>query len=217
MGQRSDSDHVMAEATTDKRQGHTRGRTGNDRRTQIIKVATELFREKGYYATSLDDIADRIGFTKPAIYYYFKSKEDVLFAIVNSIVDEALERFHAIAAGPGSPGERIHALLVEHTRTILRNLDANTVFYNERGLLSPEREREMRKREREYTEIMQRLYAEGVATGELLDVDPTVATATLLGAAIWTYRWYDPEGRLSADEVVEQITRLLLNGYRRPA
>src|SRR5690606_22227104 len=169
VGQRSDSDHVMAEATTDKRQGHTRGRTGNDRRTQIIKVATELFREKGYYATSLDDIADRIGFTKPAIYYYFKSKEDVLFAIVNSIVDEALERFHAIAAGPGSPGERIHALLVEHTRTILRNLDANTVFYNERGLLSPEREREMRKREREYTEIMQRLYAEGVATGELLD------------------------------------------------
>ncbi|MEY9214945.1 TetR family transcriptional regulator [Thermobifida halotolerans] len=205
----------MAKATTGRRQSRTRGQTGNDRRAQIIEVATALFREKGYHVTSLDDIADRIGFTKPAIYYYFKSKEDVLFAIVNGIVDEALERFHAIAEGPGSPGERVHALLVEHTRTILRNLDANTVFYNERGLLSPEREKEMRKREREYTEVMQRLYAEGVANGELLDVDPAVATATLLGASIWSYRWFDPEGRLSADEVAEQIAKLLLNGYRR--
>ncbi|GAA3971266.1 TetR/AcrR family transcriptional regulator [Thermobifida alba] len=205
----------MARATPEKRRSRTRGQAGNDRRTQIIKVATALFREKGYHVTSLDDIADRIGFTKPAIYYYFKSKEDVLFAIVNSIVDEALERFRAIADGPGSAGERIHALLVEHTRTILRNLDANTVFYNERGLLSPKREKEMRQREREYTEVMRSLYAEGVASGELLDIDPSVATATLLGASIWSYRWFDPRGRLSVDEVAEQIAKLLLNGYRR--
>ncbi|KUP97005.1 TetR/AcrR family transcriptional regulator [Thermobifida cellulosilytica] len=204
----------MTKATTDKRQGRPRGQSGHDRRAQIIEVATALFREKGYHVTSLDDIADRIGFTKPAIYYYFKSKEDVLFAIVSGIADEALARFRAIAQGPGTAGERIHALLVENTRTILRNPDANAVFYNERGLLSPEREQQMRRREREYTRIMRDLYAEGVASGELLDIDPAVATSTLLGASIWSYRWFNPKGRLSADEAAEQITRLLLHGYR---
>ena len=56
-----------------------------DRRSQILRIATALFREKGYNGTSLEDIADRVGFTKPAIYYYFDSKEDLLFAIVEAV------------------------------------------------------------------------------------------------------------------------------------
>jgi TetR/AcrR family transcriptional regulator, cholesterol catabolism regulator len=185
-----------------------------DRRSQIIEVATALFRERGYHATSLDDVADRIGFTKPAIYYYFKSKEDILFTIVDGIVESALHRMRPIAERDATAVDRLHDLLVENTRVILENLEANTVFYNERGLLSPEREKQIRRREREYTNIVAALYTEGVADGELLDVDPSLATATLLGASIWTYRWFDPAGKLSVEEVSEQIARLLLEGYR---
>lgn len=183
-----------------------------DRRAEIIAVATSLFREKGYHATSLDDIAERIGFTKPAIYYYFGSKEDILFAIVDGIVDEGLRRIREIAGRGGSPAQRLHDLLAENMRVILENIEPNTVFYNERGLLSPERERAIRDREREYTGIVRDLYVEGVEAGELLDVDPGVATGTLLGATIWAYRWFDPDGRLSADEVAAQVARLLMSG-----
>ena len=183
-----------------------------DRRAEIIAVATSLFREKGYHATSLDDIAERIGFTKPAIYYYFGSKEDILFAIVDGIVDEGLRRIREIAGRGGSPAQRLHDLLAENMRVILENIEPNTVFYNERGLLSPERERAIRDREREYTGIVRDLYVESVEAGELLDVDPGVATATLLGATIWAYRWFDPDGRLSADEVAAQVARLLMSG-----
>ena len=126
--------------TTTAAVGKVDKRKRSGRKAQIIDVSTELFREKGYHATSLDDIADRIGFTKPAIYYYFKSKEDILFAIVDEIVDSGLERMEAVAATDLSPTEKMHDLLVENTRVILENLDANSVFYNERGLLSAERE-----------------------------------------------------------------------------
>ena len=190
------------------------GRSGNDRKAQIIDVATSLFHRKGYHVTSLDDIADHIGFTKPAIYYYFKSKEDILFAIVDEVIGEALDRVRPIASRDDSPAERLHDLLVQNTIVVLSNLKANTVFYNERGLLSPERERDIRTREREYTKIVQELYEEGVEAGEFLEVDPRVATATLLGAGIWSYRWFDPAGKLSIEEVATQIARLLLSGYR---
>lgn len=185
-----------------------------DRRSQILRIATALFREKGYNGTSLEDIADRIGFTKPAIYYYFDSKEDLLFSIVESVVSGALERVERIRAQELPPLERMHAILVENTRVVLEHLDENTAFYNERGLLSPERERMVRDIERSYTKVIRDTYAEGVATGDLLDIDPTVAVSTLLGATIWVYRWFRPGGRLSIERVAEDVAELLLNGYR---
>lgn len=221
----SDTTGTTTGATTGTAAGRTRNRrrsasagpsesAGTDRKAQIIEVATVLFRENGYHATSLDDIAERIGFTKPAIYYYFDSKEDILFAIVDEVVRGALVRVRAIADRDEPIVERLHAILVENTQVVLENLDANTVFYNERGLLSPERERMVRDREREYTQIVRDLYVLGVASGELADVDPTVATSTLLGASIWAYRWFDRHGRLSVEDVAEQVAALLLTGYR---
>lgn len=191
------------------------GRKRTGRRAQIIDVSTALFRDGGYQHTSVEDIADRIGFTKPAIYYYFKAKEDILFAIVDEIVERALERMKAIAETDQSPAAKMHNLLAENTRVILQNINANTVFYNERGLLSVEREQAIRERERQYTGLVRQIYVDGVQAGEFFDVNPAVATNTLLGASIWTYRWFDPAGPLSIDDVAEQIATFVLRGFRR--
>lgn len=185
----------------------------SDRRAQILEVATALFRAQGYHATALEDIARVIGFTKPAIYYYFASKEDILFTIVSEHVDRALERVRAIAQGPGTVEERMHAMLVENTRTILTNLDVNAVFYNERGRLSEEREADMRERERRYTAVVRDLYIEGVRAGAFVDLDPNVVTSTLLGASIWTYRWFNVDGPMTIDHAAEVIATLLMRGY----
>lgn len=134
-----------------------------ERRREILETATRLFHGKGYQSVSLDDIAERISFTKAALYYYFESKEE----IVDVIVDTALERTRAIAAGGGSVTDRLHDVLVEHTRLILENIEENTVFYNSRGMLSPQREQDVRGREREYTLLVRDLYAEGVRTGRV--------------------------------------------------
>lgn len=187
---------------------------GSRRKAEILETATTLFHERGYHETSLDDIADRVGFTKPAIYYYFKSKDDILFAIVDSIVESALQRIRGIAAREASASERLHDLIAENTRVILENIEPNTVFYNSRGFLTPERESDVREREREYTRVVRDLYAEGVKAGEFLDMDPSVATSTLLGASIWSYRWFDPKGRLSRDRVARDVAKLLMDGFK---
>lgn len=195
--------------------GQNRRAGKSQRKSQIIDTATSLFHEKGYHETSLDDIADRVGFTKPAIYYYFNSKDDILFAIVDSIVESALKRIRDIARQEGSAAERLHELLAENTSVILENIEANTVFYNSRGFLTEERERDVREREREYTGVVRDLYVEGVRAGELLDIDATVATSTLLGASIWSYRWFAPQGRLSREQVARDVATLLMNGFTR--
>lgn len=192
-----------------------KGRATGTRREEIIRISTDLFRRRGYHLTSLEDIADEIGFTKPAIYYYFKSKEDILFAIVEQIVDDGLGRAKRIATSPGPVIERLHAVLVAHTETTLQNLAANTVFYNERGLLSAERESLVRVKEREYTAVIKKLYREGVTRGELRDIDLVTAVSTLLGASIWSYRWFKPEGRMSVEEVARTIADMLVNGVRK--
>lgn len=186
---------------------------GVSRRVQILQVATELFRQGGYHSTSLDDIANAIGFTKPALYYYFDSKEDILFTIVSTHVDQALAWVRAIAAGQGTASERLHELLQASVRAVLENRDANTVFYDERNAMSPTREADMRQRERAYTKVVRDLYEEGVRSGEFVDRNPTVVTATIMGASIWAYRWYDDAGSLSIDDVAEEIWSLLAKGY----
>lgn len=200
----------MATTRTDARR-----MPASEREAQIIDVATRLFRDGGYHATSLGDIADALGFSKPAIYHYFDAKEDILFSIVDGIVDRALARFEQILARGDGPTATMHELLLANTCVLLEHQDANTVFYDNRGLLSPEREAAIRELEREFTGIVRSTYVAGVEAGEFVDLDPAVATATLLGASISAYRWFDPDGPLSIEEVAEQIATIQLDGYRR--
>jgi TetR/AcrR family transcriptional regulator, cholesterol catabolism regulator len=186
---------------------------GRERREEILRVAERLFHKNGYHATSLDDVADAIGFTKPAIYHYFKSKEDILFEIREAIIRDALERTEDVLILDASPAEQLRALLVGHTQMVLQNRRANKIYYEEQGLLSPSRERQIRRLERRYEEVARGLYVDGVAAGELRDIDPAVAIATILGACNWAYRWFRPRGRLKADELAEVMVDLLMNGF----
>jgi TetR/AcrR family transcriptional regulator, cholesterol catabolism regulator len=194
----------------------TRGKTaaGRERREEILRVAERLFHQNGYHATSLDDVADAIGFTKPAIYHYFQSKEDILFEIRDAIIRYAIDRSQEVLSTAATPIDRLTGLLVVHTQTVLENRRANKIYYEEQGLLSADRERKIRQLERRYEKVLRKLYEEGVAAGELRDVDPAIAVATLLGACNWAYRWYRPRGRLKSHELAEVMVDFLMNGYR---
>ena len=194
----------------------TVGTSRRSRRDEIINVATRLFSEQGYAATSLDDIAVVIGFTKPAIYYYFASKDEILFEIHDRIVREALERLRAISTGPGSPRERLEKALESHVRTVLANVAANRVFDRERPELSEDRSRSIARRDREYERLLRDLYGQGVAEGSLRPLEPAVAVGALLGALNWPHRWYRPQRGLSVDELVGQLLSLLAGGSEAP-
>lgn len=186
-------------------------RSGRGR--EILEVATRLFYEKGYHETTLADIAEVIGFTKPAIYYYYDSKEDLLFEIRDRIVRAALDRVREIIAAEEDPLRRLRAILRNHLGTLLANAEANIVFHEERGVLSEEREESIRQHERRYDRLIREVYAAGVAEGRFRDVDPTIAVGMLLGACNWTYRWFREGGAVSEDDVTDSILGLLSQGY----
>lgn len=186
---------------------------GAGRRAEILRIAERLFAANGYPATSMEDVADAVGVTKPAIYHYFTSKEDLLLEIRQSIIDGALDLVDGVLEADGSPARKLRDILVAHTETVLRRRRANKIFYEEHGQLSPDRERAIRRAERRYEDVLRQLYAEGIGAGELRDVDPGIAVATLLGACNWSYRWFRPRGRLRADELAAVIVDLLLEGH----
>ena len=199
--------------SSDNRQPRRRATNGQDRYEQILKVATRLFAEEGYHVASLEDIAREIGFTKPAIYHYFGSKEEILYEIHERIVRGARDKLKELLDSELAPVELLTAALEEHTKTMLRNLEANSVLFQERGRLSEEYERSILALESEYESLLVQLYSRGVDAGELRGVDPKIAINTLLGACNWAYRWFRPRGKYRIDDFAGVVVELLMHGY----
>ena len=193
----------------------TRRKPAEDRRREILEVAAQLFRARGYSATSLDEVAETIGITKAAIYYHFASKDEVLFEMHDRIVRDALVRVRTIVESDDSPVEKMTRILTGHLQTLLANLDANVVFHREVGFLPDERENEIRERERKHDLMIRRVYREGVGRGDFPDIDAAIAVNFLLGACNMTYRWYRPSGTVSPGGTVRAILALLERGYLR--
>lgn len=189
---------------------------GAGRRREILDVAERLFWEKGFHAASMEDVADAIGLTKPAIYHYFRSKDDILLEIRQSIIDEMLELTEGVMEADRPPVDKLRDILVAHTEVVLRRRRANKIYHEEAGSLPAGRERSIRAAEAAYEDVVRELYAKAVADGSLRDVDPGIAVAVLLGAINWSYRWFRPRGRLRVPDMADLIVTLLLEGHLAP-
>jgi TetR/AcrR family transcriptional regulator, cholesterol catabolism regulator len=193
------------------------GQQASDRREEILAVATRLFHERGYRDTSLDDIAAAIGFTKAAIYYWFDSKETIFFEIHTRLLRRAHAEIEVIATGDGSPLVRMHRMLRSRLDLILEERQVPQIFYEERGIMSAERERQIRDQQSRYEQLFRAVFDEGVALGVFQPLDPTIAIPALLGACSWHYRWMRLGDRLQEEAVREAIVQMLGRGYLAPA
>ncbi|MGB3411762.1 MAG: TetR/AcrR family transcriptional regulator [Microthrixaceae bacterium] len=198
-----------------KRAANGRGR-GSERRRELLEVATRLFYERGYASTTLQDLADEMGFTKAAIYYYAKNKEQLLLEIYEEIVVPATARAQELAAGPGSGGQRFEQLVTEHLRTFLANLEVNAVFDVQSGSLSPEAKHTVQAWGRNYATILRGVYVDGVEDGTLRDLPPSVVVNSILGMCNSIHRWFNPNGSTDIAQVVTSTVSLLACGYQVP-
>jgi len=196
-----------------KASNHARAR-GSARRRELLDVATRLFYERGYASTTLQDIADEMGFTKAAIYYYAKNKEELLLDIYEEIVIPATERAREIAAQPGSGADRFTELITEHLRTFLANLHVNAVFDVQSSALSPAAKRKVQTWGRDYGSILRDVYVEGAADGSLRDLPPAVVVNSILGMCNSVHRWLNPNGSIGVDQVLDTVVTILDTGYR---
>ena len=178
--------------------------------SEILRVAAEVLAEKGYYNTSLEEIAERLDLAKASLYHYFDSKEALLTACLGSVAEDAIRRLKAIADDPAPAAERLRRLIIEQLHII-------TVEYPQLSrLFLAHLEWPAAVREKitywhgQHDAIFRAVIAQGVKAGELADIDVSVVRHNLTGALNFVPFWFKPEGRFTDREAFERVADSVL-------
>lgn len=188
---------------------------GAERRREILEQALAVFSERGYRDGTLDEIAARLGLTRQAFFYYFKSKEEILWSLVEALGFELLEQARPIAEGSRPAGERLHTLVERHVLQLLRNRAAFIVYFADRDRLSEEKSQTLRQGEHEYAELVARVIADGQCEGVFVAGNPLLHALLVLGVGNSVLRWYRPGGPLGVDGIAGAVADFAIGGIRR--
>ncbi|MDI4663571.1 TetR/AcrR family transcriptional regulator [Xanthobacter autotrophicus] len=187
---------------------------GHDRalkREAVLKAAARLFNEKGFHATSLDDVARQLNVTKPTLYHYFRSKDDVLFECCRM----GLEMIEAAAAPvPGSRAsglERLRALMEKYAEAMTMDFGMSITRTPDTAL-SPENRAELRRLKSQIDQALRGVIASGIDDGSIAPCDVRTAAFTIAGALNAIAHWYKPGGPLSPAEIAHQTADFLIQG-----
>ena len=184
----------------------------SDVRPDIIEAATRIFSERGYHAASMSDIADAVGIRKASLYHHVRKKEDLLFAIHETLIDELISETMAVSSSSASPADKVRELLHLTMRFIARNRDGVAVFLSERHAVTGERWQALVVKRDLYERMVSQIVTEGCGSGEFADLPPELVAKALLGMANWAYTWFRQDGPLSADDVGEVFAAIALRG-----
>ncbi len=182
----------------------------DERSGQIYRIAARLIHEQGFDATSMSAIADAAELTKAGLYYYVKSKKELLFKITSMAMD-LLERFVVEPArNIAEPRQRLRTIIRNHAYLLTHDNGPLAILIDEVDGLEPNDRQLIVDRKRSYFELVRGTLEELRAEGLLREVDGTVAAFSLLGMVMWIARWYSPAGTLSRDQVAEDIAEIAL-------
>jgi AcrR family transcriptional regulator len=184
----------------------------NARRAEIIDTSARVFARRGYHATGIAELCEVNGLGKGAFYHYIDSKEELLAAIHDRVMDEVMLGADRVAEAGGTPSAQLTMLGDELLDVIHRYPDHVWVFLHEFPALTDERAKEFRRRRREYEHRVEAVVQAGIEAGEFRDVDPRLTALAWLGMHNYTYLWLRPGGRVSAREVAKQFADLFIRG-----
>ena len=187
------------------------------RRADICRTAAQLFRDRGFDATSVSDVARALGMTKAGLYHYFESKEALLFEIMSYGLDRVRDEVLVPVRAVRDPEERLHQIVMRHACLATQGRGAVTHLGDEIRALPPAARRQLEERMRRYVELVRDTLLELKALGRLKDVDPTVAAFSVIGMILWLPRWFRQDGRLTQQQVAKELAKLALNGLLQPA
>jgi TetR/AcrR family transcriptional regulator, cholesterol catabolism regulator len=178
----------------------------------MCRTAAQLFRDRGFDATSVSEVARALGLTKAGLYHHFESKEALLFEIMIFGLDKVRDEVVIPVRGIRDPGDRLRQLIVRHARIATRGQGAVAHLGDEIRALPPTARRQVEQRQRIYFDLVRNTLRELQTAGRLQAVDPTVATFSVIGMILWLPRWFRQDGRLSQDDVAESIADIALGG-----
>ena len=187
------------------------------RLTEVVEAATKVFARKGFAATTTEDLIEATGLKRGGLYHYMASKEDLLVEIHRRLITPLLEDAERIELAPHTPAEavRLHAHALAHN---LRDYhDEMVVFLHEWRTIRDEPQwAEIRQARRDLEQAIERSLRRGVADGSLVIPDTRLAALGLLGMFNHAHQWFDPTGRVSADELADAFADIFLKGVQAP-
>jgi AcrR family transcriptional regulator len=178
----------------------------------ISRVACRIFREKGYHATGMRAIADAMGMRPAALYYWYPSKEELLFRIMDRAVEELTEQVRAAIDPQVSAAEQLRQAICAHITTIADHLDELTVFLHETKSLDARRREIIQGKSGRYEHIFRDILHQGITSGEFAKVDARLARFFILSGCNWLYNWYRPGGSYKPEQIARTFGDMILQG-----
>jgi AcrR family transcriptional regulator len=183
---------------------------------ELLERAAEIFAERGFANTTLQDIADAANVGRTTLYHYFKSKDEFLTALVEDVTIQSSRRIRAIRVKADlTAGERLRAAILASLEWLLERRFRFRVLVRDEQTLPPDilRRHEAAKREllAEFTAIVQA----GMDAGEFRAGNARVMALSLIGMCNWSVWWFKPEGSLTREQVGELIAEMAVNAVRR--
>jgi AcrR family transcriptional regulator len=183
---------------------------------EILEQATRLFAERGFKGTSLQDVADAMGLKRPALYYYFKSKDDLLDRLIVEATSGPAHDLNAIAARPDlDVAARLHAMARHIVLWVTKNRDRFLLLVKSESDLSPASAEKFNEGRRAALDAVRSVIQEGVEAGWFRPVDPQVAAFGVWGICNWVAWWYQPDGGSPPDAIADQLAEMAVAGLQR--
>ena len=180
---------------------------------QILQAAADMFSQRGYQATTLDDIAVAAGISRAAFYYYFPSKDELLRRMYSQVVSSSRVAIERIAAEDLPAAEKLRRIVRHQVNYLAAHIPLVRVFFSEGFNLPSDTRRFVAEANRAFDQVIEQVLEEGVRQGELLPLHPKRVTFALIGMCNWMYLWYRPAGEWTPDTIAEDFIRLLESGY----
>lgn len=188
------------------------------RRQEIVGVAANIFKEKGYEAATLNDVAERLATDRASLYYYFGSKEELLHEVVRSVLAENVATAERVRKRKGSATDKIELLIEEMMLSFDRNYPHMYVYTEDMGRIArqdSEWARDVVASTKRFEKIVVAILEKGRQDGSLrADLPIEVCALALFGMINWTHRWYRPGSRQTPKEIAHTFTTIFLDGYR---
>ncbi|ADR20281.1 TetR family transcriptional regulator [Marivirga tractuosa] len=185
-----------------------------NRKQQIIEKATQLFQKQGYAATSMRDLASYIGIEAASLYSHIKSKEEILQTICFQMANDFFESLEKIELEKSSADEKLKKAVISHVIVLTKDSAASAVFFSEWRHLSESYLKDFLSMRNNYENKFIQILIDGYKEGVFKKMDAKFTVLALLSSINWMPSWYKPEGKLSPEEIAENVTDVFINGLK---
>lgn len=184
-------------------------------KADIINTALKLFHQKGYNATSMEDIADELGIKKASLYYHIKGKQELLYEMIESIGLKLLEKIDEIESSEQSAYEKLERFFFTYTLACLNNIEYTAIIHDEIKALDIEQKKVIEKIQEDFLNVFRQTINEGIKQGFIVDLDVNILTHVALGTCTWGYKWFKQGKKYSPEEMAAIICSMVMKSISR--